>query len=802
MQSFIKSKVAKLLVLMLVLLTVAALGGCKGSDGSNGATGATGPTGTTGPAGATGPQGPAGVSANAFGTHDLLKGVVDATISNIVVSNVGGFPVVSFHVATAAGPYTTLTSTNMEFKIADLIPAGTVTAVTGTAYSTDYFETWASELAGLQTATSGTFTYPLNANIVTTDAANGNYSYTFSTAFGSAFTGLNNADYKATNNKRVLVKITGSATISNTVAFLDYAGDPVSGATASAIDSQRQFVTIQACQKCHTKYMDNAAHASNYLDTRACDLCHSPLYGSLPRHAVGFMDTANAILPVFIHQIHSSIPNPTGPTVVFPVTFPNNLENCVVCHTTSGLTLGTGDKTSNWKTNPTRRVCASCHINVNFTTGATFTGLDGVSKTHSIQTADNICAVCHTSNGGPSPDLVTVHSTTLPAFVAPATGVVATLPTADTQEYNIAISLSSPANSSYYVTGETPTVTITLTNPNGSAVPAGLTAAPGHQVGNYDPNSLSVANMYVYGPRSSPRPTFLPLGKKSIPLLSSYYSASRSLCTTTTATTNNTNINITPTATGWTYKLQPVTAGALPGTYFVRVYLGNTYASTLASGCGTIPDQIVSVGITSFQVGTPTADVRIAGNPDGTAACLNCHGAEVMHRDDHQSPFDPDHCNGCHYIGAYGNTATNGLSSSGDPISNRVHAVHSASATGDISIIDWSVPNSWNVLVGNPTITTFATSTITYPQQLRCETCHASGNTSFEKNLYEVPCFGCHADIPGASEHMSTMGGSITSIVSVSTSSITAPESCIVCHTQGEDVSISDSGQNDQSRTF
>ena len=285
--------------------------------------------------------------------------------------------------------------------------------------------------------------------------------------------------------------------------------------------------------------------------------------------------------------------------------------------------------------------------------------------------------------------------------------------------------------------------------------------------------------------------------------MNSYYSASRTAGVTPTGPFLTADAgNKVPTATGWKYTLAPIPAGTLPGTYLVRVYLGNTYADNLATPT---VDQVVSIGIVKFQVGTATEDKMIAGNPDGTASCKNCHGSELMHRDDHASPFDPDHCNACHFVGALGNTGAGGVGL-GDgnpgatglgktaPISNRVHAVHFGSKTGDISVIDWSVANSWNVEVGTaPTHTNFPTSIITYPSNIeRCVVCHASGNTSYKNNLYTVPCYGCHADVPGATEHFSTMGGSVASLVSVSTSTVMVPETCGICHKPGETADISD----------
>ncbi len=100
---------------------------------------------------------------------------------------------------------------------------------------------------------------------------------------------------------------------------------------ATAIASQRQFVTIQACQKCHGPLMDGAAHANSRNDIRACDFCHSALYGS-GSHAVGFMVEDTADLPVFIHKIHAAKEVPAfeermeGYTAV---TYPQNVKDCV-----------------------------------------------------------------------------------------------------------------------------------------------------------------------------------------------------------------------------------------------------------------------------------------------------------------------------------------------------------------------------------------------------------------------------------------------------------------------------------------
>ena len=188
--------------------------------------------------------------------------------------------------------------------------------------------------------------------------------------------------------------------------------------------------------------------------------------------------------------------------------------------------------------------------------------------------------------------------------------------TPDSPEYNVNISVSTPANGKYFVTGETPTVTITLTNNDatGSAVASTLTSTGGHVSGSFDPGSLSLANMYVYGPRTSPRPSFIPGGRidngktaaaGSINLMNTYYAVSRTSGSAPAGPYTYTDPNKIETATGWTYTLAPIPAGALPGTYFVRVYLGNYYTYNIADAG---PNQVVSYQLAKFQVGTATED--------------------------------------------------------------------------------------------------------------------------------------------------------------------------------------------------
>jgi len=58
---------------------------------------------------------------------------------------------------------------------------------------------------------------------------------------------------------------------------------------------------------------------------------------------------------------------------------------------TAALTALIGD---NWKNNPSRAVCGSCHIGIDFSTGQGTT-INGATTGHSRQSSDSSCAICH-----------------------------------------------------------------------------------------------------------------------------------------------------------------------------------------------------------------------------------------------------------------------------------------------------------------------------------------------------------------------------------------------------------------------
>jgi len=672
----------------VMILGALLLIGC-GSDGDTGAQGPAGPTGPAGPATTTNEScavcHTAGKIADIAVAHPDPTGQA-VTLSNITLTNTGGVPVVTFHAATAGGPVTDITFDHVRFYMANLVPADTATSW-GT-WSSPYFERWAYESSASSTPTG-----------VFTNAGNGDYTYAFVTGFGSAEALAEAPDYDPAHTQRLVIRVsghddpvTGDTVTNNTVGFLDFVV-PAAAAKAVPLDSQRLFVTADACKKCHSPQFQQAHHADSYLDTRACVICHSPLghYGTE-------MQDDGAYLPFMIHQIHSAI---TGPHFDWSdVTYPQNIENCVVCHTDSGLNLGTGDQIDNWKNHPTAEICGSCHVNVNFLTGENHEG--GVQD-------NTTCNACHLNGTNFSKSVTQAHDTT-------PTGV-------NVPEFDVTLSITVPVNGSYYDAGEAPKVTVTLKDhATGLAVDPAVYTAP-HDAAGVTGGGLNVASLYVYGSRA-----------KSVPVLATGTITDPAFDAETDTPIQGHDLfvggddpQVTTNSSGFGYQLLEIPDDMKAGTYMVRIRIGD-YGRV-----GTGDYHIESTAFTNIQIGTATVEDKVAGE-----ACIDCHGTGTapFHDERHAVVFDTDQCLACH--DQSGNFAI--------PIANRVHAVHSANSAGDLYNIEGSTSRDW--------------SDVTYPQDiLRCVGCHASGEDTYKTLPYMMPCAGCHVGATGVLDHMRQNGG-------------------------------------------
>jgi OmcA/MtrC family decaheme c-type cytochrome len=300
-----------------------------------------------------------------------------------------------------------------------------------------------SPITGVSATQAGTDT---GGSYTTVDLANGVYKYTF----GFKLPADDPADATHTvgvYGTRDLRTIANNLGLTQLASIGIYYSNDTFNFTPSgkAVSQVRDVVTTAACNECHDPL---ALHGGSRRETRLCILCHQPQTID--------PDTGNTVdFKVMIHKIHQGafLPsvmnhglNPLGtsgsgtgttatgatagpiapgtvpagkryqiigfsPTPVdfSGVVWPQDTRNCVTCH--QGTT-----QSDNYKTNPTRVACGSCHDDVNFDTGANHAG--------GAQLDDTKCTICHPADTGLEFDFSVVGSHTIPTKSKQLTGLV------------------------------------------------------------------------------------------------------------------------------------------------------------------------------------------------------------------------------------------------------------------------------------------------------------------------------------------------------------------------------------------
>ena len=718
--SQLKKGNTKVLFCIVIILGVLLLIGCgeNGKDGSAGPAGPAGPPGVPGTAIETGAVGPE-TCVICHGTGEVADIAVshpDPTNETVIISAItltntagvdGGIPVVSFHLATAGGtPITDLDAgldvDNFQFMMADLVPAGTDTQGGWGTWDSPYWERWTYE----RSDTSKT-DYPQGT---LANDGNGDYTYTFAAEFGSASALADAPDYDPTHPQRLYMRFDGRPDYPNiSVGFLDF-NVPAVGGSATELDlaPQRQYVTGNACKQCHGPNFERAGHADDYRDTRACVICHSPLgFDNLQTDPVEqnrgqFMQDTDAYASVFFHKIHDAIDIPHWTDMgridglgYSAVTYPQDIRDCVVCHTDSGLDLGDQtDQIDNWKTHPTAEICGSCHDDVNFITGDNHKG--------GAWPDNGACALCHpASGGGIGGDITAAHDTTPTGRNVP--------------EFDVTLTITPDQPS--YAEGDVLQVRVTLTDhTDGLPVDPAIYTTPNDHPG-VTGGGLSIARLSVYGPRAKAVPV-LTTGTITDPAFNS--SSGEAPRQYANLFIGGIDPRVTTDNSGFSYRLFPIPNDMVPGTYMVRVRIADY-------GRLRNDDYVIeSTAFTTIQIGTDVEEDKVAGD-----ACTNCHGIgkTPFHVETHAVAFDTDECLACH--DQSGNFAI--------PIANRVHAIHSANPEGDI----------YNLDIGS-VVDSHDWFHVTYPQDIgSCVTCHNSGNDTYKTLPYMMPCAGCHVGEAG-----------------------------------------------------
>jgi len=736
-------RIKNFLIIFCLLALVAFLGGCSGDDGAAGAAGADGDaTAATAAADAAAASAAAaaataaalhtdescnvchgeGAVADVAEVHPMLEKPV---VSNIVVSrSVGDVLTVTFTVkdldgdpVEGIGLVAPSSGSDIRVYMAAIVPAGTVTAnAPVTTWETDYLESWAEERG----STAGT---------VLTEPTAGNYSFQMTAGALAGIGGADAPEALITDKMRVYVRADARDFdgFNRTMGVADF-DMPAAGANTGVISATtRTIVTMEACTQCHGDPLEQAAHGGGYQSPQVCNFCHSPI-----GERGDEMQDSEAWLASLIHKIHQAVDMDAFPDRIeldvngdgeirpldfnddntisaaeladplreefgySKVAYPRHPSDCAVCHFDDGQ-----DAYADW-TMPKVSTCGTCHVSA-------------AAVTHLTNVAGTVCTGCH--DGSIAPSVVSAHAVTT-LKNDPAHGwqghvdeEVTNVPT-----YTATLSLTAPANGTYYVAGEAPVVTVTASN---------MAAGDYNVVGG-----TRTANLYVYGPRSGAVPVLTPDSTTDPAFI-----AALALDPTETADQGRSMLidnaagdaQILTDANGFKYQLQAIPADLASGTYMVMAYV-----TTDTADCSGIYRGSVCIDgwvYTTFQVGTATEEPRVAGD------CSGCHDQTDWTTFYHRSYFGTDGCIACH--DQSGNHA--------NPIANRVHAIHAQSITGDLLGAEWNGSDP----VHSPT----------FPRNTyACEACHTSGNESYLADpvpvTWGVPCIGCHGDTSGAREHM------------------------------------------------
>ena len=241
-----------------------------------------------------------------------------------------------------------------------------------------------------------------------TNLGNGLYDYTFNKALPEDF------DSNATHTVGIFARrdIGSQRFVANaTFDFVPSGGQ---------VTTVRDVVRTEACNNCHDPL---EAHGGVRRDVRLCVLCHTPQTTD--------PDTGNTVdFKVLIHKIHRGAELPSveagtpykiigfnnTPFDFSTVEFPQDIRNCTKCHT------GGRTQSDNFKTEPSRAVCGSCHDDINFASGGSnFPG--GRSHGGGIQLDDNNCSACHLPSTDKEFDISVVGAHAIPLKSTQVPGV-------------------------------------------------------------------------------------------------------------------------------------------------------------------------------------------------------------------------------------------------------------------------------------------------------------------------------------------------------------------------------------------
>jgi OmcA/MtrC family decaheme c-type cytochrome len=198
---------------------------------------------------------------------------------------------------------------------------------------------------------------------------------------------------------------------------------PSTGAAAATFNA----MTVARCNQCHDPI---APHGGNYRDIKTCVLCHNP----------NNMTGTNTHLDgqIFFHSLHRGTDSTVG-----PITYPQDIRFCSTCHDPAAA------GGASWYSNASIASCgASCHQDLNFTTGANHAAGPA---------ADGTCTTCHQPQGSVEWDAGIKNAHIVPLLSSQLKGYTAKI---------LSVTNAGP--------GKKITVTFQLANGDGSFVDPGV----------------------------------------------------------------------------------------------------------------------------------------------------------------------------------------------------------------------------------------------------------------------------------------------------------------------------------------
>jgi OmcA/MtrC family decaheme c-type cytochrome len=267
---------------------------------------------------------------------------------------------------------------------------------------------------------------------VITALAGGQYQYVFATKAPSGFDATATHTIGIYGSRNLTVYNLGTNYATTTFNFVP---------NGSAVTNTRDIVRTATCDKCHTQL---SAHGGSRRAVELCILCHTP-QSTDPT-------TGNTVdYKVLIHKIHMGSQLPSviagkpyriGTTDWSTVIFPSDPRRCETCHDQNSGAA----QASAYLTQPSRAACGSCHDDVNFASGVNHPG--------GPQIDDSQCANCHIPQGELDFDASIKGAHVVPTESRMLSGLVVNL-----------------TNITGGTAGSKPTVTLTVQDSSGNAVP-------------------------------------------------------------------------------------------------------------------------------------------------------------------------------------------------------------------------------------------------------------------------------------------------------------------------------------------